>query len=366
MTPVDSAMCTDADSISAITDPTPELVDIDLHCIDDHMNDDSDPMLCGELSGTATEMRLERKDSWNKPIGEERLERKDSRSDQVDEERSERKDSARTHEERRERKDSQSTVLKRPERKDSSSLMGDDRRSERKDSVGGVKRKDPEEYTPSSSVERKDHHNEGPIHFIELFAGVGGLHDTLVDSFPEFCALKRDKLTDGWDLCNDDDLATIVRYIDRGVIWLHGAPPCSTFSRARRNDHHGSCKVLRTEDTVYGFGDPAAEEANTLAIRMFALAEQQHGKGRYFSIENPWESLMWNPKEAQRVEKLPGVVRCFINQCAYGSPFKKDTAILTNAPWLIGKERVCADVATHKHVPLCLELRREQGDLVHG
>jgi hypothetical protein len=173
-----------------------------------------------------------------------------------------------------------------------------------------------------------------------------------VESLPEFKASKRDKLTDGWDLCNDDDLAAIVRLIDQGVIWIHGAPPCSTFSRARRSDHHGSCRVLRTEDAVYGFGDPDAEEANTLAIRMFALAEQQHHKGRFFSIENPWESLMWSLKEAQRVEKLPGVVRCFINQCAYGSPFKKDTAILTNAPWLIGKERVCADVAPHKHVPL--------------
>ena len=129
-----------------------------------------------------------------------------------------------------------------------------------------------------------------PLMFLELFAGEGGLHDTLIEMRPGAQAMKCDKKTDGWDLNDDHELAKLTRQIDVGVVWIHLAPPCSTFSRARRNDIHGTCKTLRTEEDVYGFGDEAAEEANSLAKRTFALAELQYKRGGFFSVENPWDS----------------------------------------------------------------------------
>lgn len=68
---------------------------------------------------------------------------------------------------------------------------------------GRLERKDPwnEKHVEERSERRVSGENHqalnSPVHFVELFAGVGGLHDTLVEAFPEFKALKRDKLTDG-------------------------------------------------------------------------------------------------------------------------------------------------------------------------
>ena len=128
--------------------------------------------------------------------------------------------------------------------------------------------------------------------FAELFAGEGGLQDTLCEMRPELSAKKFDKISGGLDLNDDRQLALMTRQIDVGIVWMHFAPPCSTFSRVRRTDVHGRCKILRTEESIYGFGDEAAEEANSLARRTFALAELQYKRGMYFSIENPWDSYI--------------------------------------------------------------------------
>ncbi len=60
------------------------------------------------------------------------------------------------------------------------------------------------------------------------------------------------------------------------VRWVHFAPPCKTFSKARRTDRHGSAAVLRWPDNVEGRLPDGSiprkvAEANDLARRTAVL-----------------------------------------------------------------------------------------------
>ena len=114
------------------------------------------------------------------------------------------------------------------------------------------------------------------------------------------------------------------------------APPCHTFTKARRSDQFGKVRIMRTKEAPEGkLYDQAAQDANLLANRCAALATEQGKNNRYFSIENPKKSFIWELKLLKRAEKLEGVSIVHIDQCAYGSPHKKPTTILTNAPWIL-------------------------------
>ena len=111
------------------------------------------------------------------------------------------------------------------------------------------------------------------------------------------------------------------------------APPCRTFSLARRSDEHGRVRAIRTAEKPEGDPtDAEAVKANLLANRCAALAIQQWKRGAFFSIENPLQSLMWNLKLFKRFAVLQYVRFVQIDQCAFGSEHKKPTGVLTNAP----------------------------------
>ena len=58
------------------------------------------------------------------------------------------------------------------------------------------------------------------------------------------------------------------------VRWLHGAPPCKTFSQARRTDAQARSRILRSEEILEGFAPQLriVKEANLLASRTARLA----------------------------------------------------------------------------------------------
>ena len=82
-----------------------------------------------------------------------------------------------------------------------------------------------------------------------------------------------------FDLLDDHCLSCTAKEVDERVLWLHGAPPCHTFTFARRTDKHGKVPILRDPDHPEGWGQPEVEEANALAERMAAL--QRHTRRRY-------------------------------------------------------------------------------------
>ena len=129
--------------------------------------------------------------------------------------------------------------------------------------------------------------------------------------------------------------------------WKRMAPPCRTFTRARRNDHHGRVKKLRSDRKPEGFGSPEAEEGNLIADRCAALGERQVDQGKWFSIENPDDSYIWELKSMKTLAKRSGVTMVHLDQCAYGGPYKKATHKCTMVGYSRKEMRRGASPQTH-------------------
>ena len=178
-----------------------------------------------------------------------------------------------------------------------------------------------------------------------MFRGAGGLTKSVQEVGMSVAISEECKNV---DVGCDDDFAMLMKTRAK---WVHGAPPCKTFSAARRNDDIAKVKILRTEERPQGFGGEATETANKLASRMLEMARGQMERGDFFSIENPLSSLMWQLKSYIKLAAEDGVRMVTIHQCMLGSSHKKATGVLTNAPWI--EDVICdSSVRPHHHVPL--------------
>ena len=128
--------------------------------------------------------------------------------------------------------------------------------------------------------------------FLEVFGGAGGLSAAV-----EFFGSKKAEVLSGKgtrlasvDVSSDEDFSAL---LSAGAHWVHGAPPCRTFSAARRSDNVARARKLRSAARPAGFGSEQAEAASKLAKRMLELAKAQLTSNGYFSIENPLSSLLW-------------------------------------------------------------------------
>ena len=178
--------------------------------------------------------------------------------------------------------------------------------------------------------------------FLELFAGEGML-TKVVGQYAATCVPQ--DIYDGGDNYvggkmdllipeNQKRLRTMVR--KQEVRWLHCAPPCKTFSRARRSDRWGSAKILRSTEQPMGFDmwDRQVTEANTIAKFTARLCRTQLRAGGWFSVENPETSILWDTPCMKALRALPEVsLRCG-DQCKLGASWRKPTGWLTNAPFL--------------------------------
>jgi hypothetical protein len=91
--------------------------------------------------------------------------------------------------------------------------------------------------------------------------------------------------------------------------------------------------------------------ANKLALRMLEIARGQMARGEFFSIENPLSSLLWKLKQYVKLAAEKDVRLVRVHQCMAGSMHKKETGVLTNAPWLA--DLLCdINSRPHHHVPL--------------
>ena len=217
----------------------------------------------------------------------------------------------------------------------------------------GVETRPPEVAALGPLPERATNTDPTVATFSELFAGQAGL----TIAVQEICAgwaTARDPHDElfGGDLSNDQEfLAMVEEPAETTPDWKHMAPPCRTFTKARRKDKHANVKRLRSDDKPEGFGCKETTEANLLADRTAALGERQVEIGKWFSIENPEGSHIWELKSFRRLRKKPGVFQVVLHQCAYGAPWKKPTMLLTNCPWLQTCLK-CEDVAAHGHTVL--------------
>ena len=184
---------------------------------------------------------------------------------------------------------------------------------------------------------------ETTTHFLELFAGAGGLTAAVrrlnLPVFESQDLAKSDEsgFNRHFDLGAGEHFKELRGLCRRGSVrWLHGASPCKTFSRARRTDAYARSRILRSDEAPTGFAPQPriVKEANLLASRMARLARFVYKVGGRFSIENPEASLMWKFSPLVSLAGLPGVSLFTGDQCALGGFHTKPIGWLANAPWL--------------------------------
>ena len=140
------------------------------------------------------------------------------------------------------------------------------------------------------------------------------------DGLVSLASLERlDAYQDQWNILNDDDLSKAKQLCDEKLDHGHFAPPCRTLTEARRTDHHGSAKVLRSIQYPEGWGDGDADEANRIVERMVMLCLILVGRGKTFSIENPFGSFLWLLRVMQKLMKLRDAELVLLHQCCYGA-----------------------------------------------
>ena len=121
--------------------------------------------------------------------------------------------------------------------------------------------------------------------FVELFAGAGGLTSAVrrlglaVVPATDFVPSGRQGSSEEVSFADLLDNATydrLLRAAKRGEFrWLHGGPPCKSFSRARRRDEHGNAPMLRSirfPAGLPGIKTRIVEEGNELAKRFARIA----------------------------------------------------------------------------------------------
>jgi len=203
--------------------------------------------------------------------------------------------------------------------------------------------------------------SEGPA-FLELFAGAGGLSAAVarlglpVHRPVDVRAAQGEVigLAVG-DLLVGKVYAYYLKLARSGrVRWLHGGPPCKTFTRARRNDSFGAARTLRSElhpAGLPGVRDRRVKDANMLVQRLARLARVVHRCGGYWSIENPARSYIWLFHPLVSLAKLAGAKLIIGDQCLHGGLYRKPTGWLTTAPFLQVLEGCCPGPPSHPRHP---------------
>ena len=195
--------------------------------------------------------------------------------------------------------------------------------------------------------------------FMELFAGEAGLtlavKRVVGNVFTPGDIVQSDRAGVAMDLLDNGQFKALKSEIKKGrVRWLHLAPPCKTFSRARRRDGLARVKKLRSVQHPEGFKPHTklVAEANKLASRSAQLCGLQWKAGGVFSLENPASSLIWLYKPVARLRDMPGVTLKVGDQCCYGCEYRKPTGWLTNASHLDVLVKQCPGGPLHQHPPL--------------
>jgi len=142
--------------------------------------------------------------------------------------------------------------------------------------------------------------------FIEIFAGSGGL--------TKACSQRGLRVFPGIDICNgplhDVSRKTTQQYliglICSGFIWcVHLGTPCTIWSRARH--------AIKQHEIA------RAKEQLGIRFALFSsiLIRKLLDRNKYFTLENPWGSLLWRFEPiahatSQRFSSLPCDFRCLL------------------------------------------------------
>eukprot|EP00913_Durusdinium_trenchii_P033134 g31021.t2 len=187
--------------------------------------------------------------------------------------------------------------------------------------------------------------------FLELFAGKAGLSREIERLCGNLVEVQQPlDVMEDWDILTDEGFVKA-----KGAVLsadhTHMAFPCRSFSRARRQDGHGSVPVIRSDSRPEGWGHPTAEEGNRILERVIALIYLVEEAGKTWSLENPSTSYAWEQPKMVKILKIAGVRNVDLDQCPYGAHTRKSTKIVTSAAWMAEVKLKCEDVRPHFHLP---------------
>ena len=191
--------------------------------------------------------------------------------------------------------------------------------------------------------------NYAPLHVMEIFGGYGGVTRIAIKK-----RLRVGKCFDinvGIDLTRPNEKRKLFQYIDQHKPeCIVMGPPCTSFSAWSRFNR---INYYDAWFKSYQIGLPLAELCA-------AVAQLQMRSGRFFLIENPWSSEIWNLPCFQQLLQSCHVAYC--EQCCFGlvdmngEPTLKPTAFVSNSPELVENLEVSCNGRHQYHAPLAGKL----------
>ena len=131
---------------------------------------------------------------------------------------------------------------------------------------------------------------------------------------------------------------------------LHFGTPCTSMSRARKND--GGPPPLRDEQHVEGLPQlPSGDQEKVRMGNLFAQITldliQLLAPSQFWSVENPKFSFLWLQPRWMQLAARTGVFEVNFDMCAYGHASMKPTKLLTNCKFLQAMGRSCPGCKSH-------------------
>eukprot|EP00438_Fugacium_kawagutii_P015911 Skav211119 [mRNA] locus=scaffold2659:123518:130322:- [translate_table: standard] len=118
---------------------------------------------------------------------------------------------------------------------------------------------------------------------------------------------------DPWDFFSEDGKARLDEYSDEGDLEAeHWAPECKTVSAARAR--------------------PIWTQGNAMAKRSIQGVREGDARGKFESLEHPWNSWLWSTEEAMALCDIPGFFVTGFSHCCFGGRRTKWTCIVHNIP----------------------------------
>ena len=182
----------------------------------------------------------------------------------------------------------------------------------------------------------------GP-YFLELFAGKAGLTEAVflqgVPVMPPVELVPSKLVTTPQDVVDVDFWALLMDLLALGIVFfLHCGTPCNTFTSARKDD--GGPPPLRSLAAPMGLADLCFSDrslvflGNLFLIRSVEASKVVFENGGDFTIENPLLSLMWHTAVITDLISVTRAVALDLDQCAFGTPWKKPTRLLSSTDLL--------------------------------
>ena len=186
--------------------------------------------------------------------------------------------------------------------------------------------------------------------FVEIFSGKAGFTKALRKRgwlvLPPIDVVVDGDVLFPADILDPSLLSKLMSWLRSGVIRLvHFGTPCTTFSRARRDD--GGPPPIRSPEYLNGIpGIPADDQARVdmgtefldITVRLAALASEFDAA---WTIENPLSSMMWLMPQTIELQACLAAARVELHMCAYGALSMKPTMILCSGKHFLHLDKRC-------------------------